>query len=133
MGFLRASSRAGVSGVSVGMVSPRCSYEVVERALSGSTTSAGRENDPRAFRIPAIKHRRMADAAYDLALRAAREHVERRVARLALQAGHAHLDQLVIVKRPRGLGDHGSARASLPDEDDGLEGVAETAKMAALL
>jgi len=48
---------------------------------------------------------------------------ERHLARVAIQGGGAHLDQLVVRKRPVDLGDDRVGEALLADLQDRVEGV----------
>lgn len=103
-----------------------------KQARRAEPVVSGRKYDSRLLRIPPIQHRRMPDAAHDLALRAVRKQVQRFVARLALHARDANLHQLVILQGARGFGDHRGARAGLADENDRFEGMAQAPQMSAL-
>ncbi len=82
--------------------------------------------------MPAVQRGGVADAAYHLALGAACQRCQRFVTRVPLHTGDAYFDELVIAQRPRRLSNHSVARACLANEDNGLQGVPQAAKMSAL-
>lgn len=57
---------------------------------------------------------------------------ERRIPGVPVPARHPYLDQFVVVKGARRLGDDGVRNAGVAHLDHGLQGVGEAAKVAAL-
>lgn len=62
----------------------------------------------------------MADSADESAAGGLRKGLKGGIAYLAIDAGHADLDQFVIVERPLGFGDNAGGHPRIADEDDGL-------------
>jgi len=74
----------------------------------------------------------MADASHESAVGRFGQPFECGIARFAIGTGHPHLDELVVLQRSAGLGDHAFADPTVADENEGFERVGEATQVTPL-
>ena len=79
-----------------------------------------------------IEERDVADALHELRARAGGERCKYFSPGIPVADARLHLDELVIVERTLKLGDDGGTETRLPDQDDRLAIVPESAQVLAL-
>jgi hypothetical protein len=91
-----------------------------------------RQQDSRLVRMASKEETHVPDLLHQLRCRCDGELREHAIAFVPIADARARLDEFMIVEGPVHLGDHSRPEAVLPDQHDGVEGVAEATEIHAL-